>query len=590
MRKKSIIIFAAAAVFAVGMTVYGWAFVDSQIGEAVLTEETVAGSRKAAEGLTAGFRADSADLFHWINRFDYSSDQTESVFKMGEMARKTETLVYDEIRFNGWSTVPYETGLLPYGLLGGLQEKKIHAFYDEIQQKAVESGKEQKGKIKLRDYLDFYPVSFRFRFGTKMFDSNTALTGLKVYDETGKLSEEMGTDYDEDVELYTAFNSMFKIPVIDNEYQTYRVSKAEEYHPEIALGYETEIKKPLGRGEDAYAFDPVIVIQEETILDSRKWVHPDLSGKPAGEAAKEGEAGGEDAYFGKKASEYNLKNRMLFIVNNRTAKGDAVDVSRIGEGYGIYELPIEVTATATVREGKRSRVVPDPKPEIDQLKLVYPLDAEAEYVEMSLSADHRYLAVFSVKDGAYFVEMIDADHWTSGGIMEVFPASEKMTYAWGEDGTLALTNHEGFVAVLTKTADEERPYEVLYSGKEEKGFDEIFFDAEMVSKEHSYARYQYGIDSGLAIAAKDGRVALVQSLPAGDPKWGIRNAALACAIIDKSGVIYRGSLKNNIVDLEYELSDAEIRMIKDLRDGAAIEPVRNENWCKWGTSDRNEGK
>ncbi len=67
--------------------------------------------------------------------------------------------------------------------------------------------------------------------------------------------------------------------------------------------------------------------------------------------------------------------------------------------------------------------------------------------------------------------------------------------------------------------------------------------------------------------------ALVQSLPAGDPKWGIRNAALACAIIDKSGVIYRGSLKSNIVDLEYDLSDAEIRMIKDLRDGAAIEEI-----------------
>ena len=42
--------------------------------------------------------------------------------------------------------------------------------------------------------------------------------------------------------------------------------------------------------------------------------------------------------------------------------------------------------------------------------MVYPLDKDAEYVEMSLSGDHRYLAVFSVKNGTYFVELIDADN------------------------------------------------------------------------------------------------------------------------------------------------------------------------------------
>lgn len=51
---------------------------------------------------------------------------------------------------------------------------------------------------------------------------------------------------------------------------------------------------------------------------------------------------------------------MLFIVNNRTAKGAPVDVFQIGGGFGVHELPMEVTAT--VRKGKRSRVLPDPKP------------------------------------------------------------------------------------------------------------------------------------------------------------------------------------------------------------------------------------
>lgn len=60
MMKKSMILFAAAAVFAIGMTAYGWIFAWGQVGEAVLTEETTAGEREAAEGLVVGFRADSS--------------------------------------------------------------------------------------------------------------------------------------------------------------------------------------------------------------------------------------------------------------------------------------------------------------------------------------------------------------------------------------------------------------------------------------------------------------------------------------------------------------------------------------------------
>lgn len=578
MGKKSIGILALAAVLAVGTMAYCWHFADSRIGEAVLTEETIAGSRTAADGLTAGFRADAADQFHWTSRFDFSTGQTASSFQMGEMAKKTDTSVYDEIRFNGWSTVPYETRL-DYGPLDGLQEKKIQAFYDDAQQKAAGSGGEQKGKLRLQEYLDYYPVSFRFQFGTKIFDSDAALTGLKIYDAAGKLSAETGTDYDEDIGLYTALSSVLKIPVIDNEYQEYQIRGVEQYNPQTSLGYETEIEKPLGKGQDVYELDPILVIQEENVLDGRTWTHPDLSGGLSYGGGGDGRA--DDTYAGKSASAYNLKNRMLFVVNNRTAKGKPVDVSQLGQGYGIYELPVEVTATATVRNGKRSRTVPDPIPEIDQLKMVYPLDAEAEYVEMSLSADHRYLAVFSVKDGSYRVELIDADRWTSNGPMEVFPASENMTYAWGEDGTLALTNRQGYVAVLVRTETAEAPYEILYCGKTENDFDQVFFDAETAAKRNSRAVYQYGMDSGLAIAAKDGKAALVQSLPAGDPAYQIRNAALACAVIDESGILYWGSLKSNIVDLEYDLSDEEIRRIKDLQDSRAIEPVRNENWCRW---------
>ena len=584
--KKSIIIFVTSIALSAGMVIYGWAFVDSRVGEVSLTEETMAGNKAAADGLTVGFRADSADNLHWISSYDYNTDKTDSSFKRGEMTETIDASVYDDIRFTGWSTVPFSTRL-KCDRLEGLQEKKIQAFYNRIQHRVMETGAEEEGRIRLCDYLDYYPVSFRFQFGTKTFNSDSALTGLKVYDERNMLSPENISAYDDQLDLYEAFNNMFKIPVIENEYQEYKVSKIENYDYKTSLGYNTDIEKPLGKGKDFYEFDPIITIQEENIMDGKKWVHPDLSGGSSYEVGVGSEKGSQsdEAYVRRKASEYDLKNRMLFIVNNRTAKGVPVDVSQMAGGYGVYELPIEVTATATVKRGRRSSILPSPKPLSDELAMVYPLDEEAEYVEMSLSEDHRYLAVFSVKDGSYFVDLIDADSWASRGPVEVFPAAEKMAYAWGEDGSLAVTNHSGYIAVFTRTGDESRPYEVLYSGKAPDDLDKAFFGGETVTKKNTYARYKYGIEKGLAIAAKGGKVALVQNLLVGDPQLNMRTAALECAIIDKSGVIYRGRLKNNVVDLEYHMSREEIQAIRYLSGGAVmkltIEPVINENWCKW---------
>ena len=82
-----------------------------------------------------------------------------------------------------------------------------------------------------------------------------------------------------------------------NEYQEYRVVKAERDDDKTSLGYETEIRKPLGEGEDFYEFDPILVVQEENILDGKKWSHPDLSG------GLSYEAGGDEADSASEASE-----------------------------------------------------------------------------------------------------------------------------------------------------------------------------------------------------------------------------------------------------------------------------------------------
>ena len=95
--------FLTVAVLSIGIIVYGWTFVDKQVGGAVLIEETIIGDRSAADGLTVGFRADSADDLHWDNTFSYSTNTTISSFKRGEMEKKDDRVIYDNVRFTGWS-------------------------------------------------------------------------------------------------------------------------------------------------------------------------------------------------------------------------------------------------------------------------------------------------------------------------------------------------------------------------------------------------------------------------------------------------------------------------------------------------------
>ena len=516
MKMKSLMLLLMAAAVSVGVILFGFAFVNGQVGEVHLTEETLMGSRTAAEGIKVGCRVDAGDDLHWTVSYDFSSGETFLEFKRGEMETSIARSVYDDFRFTDGAGLPYTTRI-ENSVLEGLQNGKVQRFYDGLKVGAA-------GEIRLADYIDYYPLSFRFQFGVKIYNSGDMLTGLKFY-ESQHDGVNKASEYDEDVQLYVDLNRFFHIPIIETEYQKYQASK-DGVKVEAALDQDT----------DYYQFDPIIVLQEENLMDGETWEHPDLiKGKALG---KDGD------YAGKTADQYNLKNRLLFVVNNRTAKGASVDVSGIPGGYGIYELPVETRATASVRYGKRSSTVPNPKPLSDRLSMVYPLDEDMEYVEMTMSPDHRYLAVFFVEDGDYYVELIDADLWKKQGVFRMFKATEKLTYAWGEDGSLAVTNFRDEIAVFVKNPD----YQSMYQGTVPENFDDVFFD------------------QGLAVTAKNGRIAMVQNPMTGD----VREPELTCAVIDKTGILYWGMLNSNIKD-SGSIQDAKQRIV----------PVSSENWVKW---------
>ena len=577
--RKYIVIYVMIAALSVGTIIYGWVFVGDQIGNAVLSEETISGERSAADGLVVSFRADSGDDLHWMNRYDFTSSKTKSTFRRGEMEKTVDAVVYDDMRFTGWSTVPFYTQL-QYEELDGLQDKKINALYDRLQAQTLKDRKERKGSLKLADYLDYYPISFRFQFGEKVYNSNSMLSGLKSIEGKSKETMTEGLQaFSHDMALYRALNEKFRIPVIDNEYQEYSVAFAGEKNNKRDLRTQTKIRKPVGEGRDYYEFDPVIVLQQENIRDGKAWEHPDLDNA----YSRDEESDEEDA-AGKKATDYGLKNKLLFAPNNRTAGGKSVDTSEIEDGYGIYELPIDSNAAISIGKGRKNMMIPDPKPIIDELSFVYPLDEDAECVEMSMSADHRFLAVFSVIEEEYSVEIVDADMWETRFRSSIFPKSETLVYAWGEDGTLAASDLEGHIAVLTRTGEEEKPYELFYSGDAD-GVGRDLFSSKMVIKNNSYSRYDYGEDHGLAIAYDGDRVAMIQNSPVGDTESDLRNADLECAVIDRSGIAYMGHLRSSLVDIDYKMVSEDIKEIQEIaantKSPDIIKPVGNENRCGW---------
>ena len=574
---RSTIAFLLAAALSFGIIVYGFLFINTHAGKTALTEETISGSNEAASGLAVGFAVASDEDLHWNINYDYTTSETDSTFERRIIEVAEERSLYDDLRFTGWSTIPYSTRL-NYAPLEDVQNAEIHKFYDDIQKKVMDTGITESGEIRVKDYLDYYPISFRFQFGSKVYNSDDILTGLKIYDQRGKLIPENVTAYNSIVDMYVCLSNLFRIPVIDNEYQEYRVSKLDIYDNKTSLGYETEIARSVDNRKDYYEFDPIIALQEENIMDGIKWEHPDQS---EGLEYEAGEA--EDETETKTAADYGLKNRMLFIVNNRTAKGEPIDVSEIVEGFGIYELPIDTVPSATVRHGHRSEGLRNPIPLMDQLSMVYPLNSDAEYIDISISKDHRHLAIFYISDGYSYVEIIDADTWETCGTVKLFETAEVISYSWGEDGSLAITNNENALTVIA--GNDNGTYYSIYSGHAEKNLIEALFDIGENQKANYYGQHYCYNDSGLAVEVNDGKAALIQSILIGDDSINIRGPALECAVVDDTGLLYWGKLKSNLTDMDYGIKGTELKNQDSYYDEnilqLLIKPSGDSKTVKW---------
>lgn len=90
-------------------------------------------------------------------------------------------------------------------------------------------------------------------------------------------------------------------------------------------------------------------------------------------------------------------------------------------------------------------------------------------------------------------------------------------------------------------------------------------------------------------------------MDAGDGALGIRNPALACAVIDKTGVLYMGTLKSNLADLDFAMEPEDIAHMRGIlsenpeeesdskvMQKHLLKADEEENWVKWGDPKQQE--
>lgn len=165
---------------------------------------------------------------------------------------------------------------------------------------------------------------------------------------------------------------------------------------------------------------------------------------------------GRDA-FSISTSSVVAEDACYFYFSNRTYNGRLVDTSRIPGGYGIYVLPYGWVKAEDYHgydfyEGGDVFV--------DQLRVFYPIDPEAEILDLSLSDNQKTLLLHTAEKGKCLLTIISTETGEALQKLELGDYRENlMTEAICTDGALIVRIGESF-SVLVPQSDTE--WKLLY--------------------------------------------------------------------------------------------------------------------------------
>lgn len=279
----ALILSLAAGGYAAGKTV-------GQKDEVRIFEETIAGDPKAAEGITAHFggyicvKNSANSKPYWENTYTYGGEQNvkftyrEPNQVTEEESRRRNSLncsIYTYFDLQGFSEFFTEEN---DEILKEPFAENAEEYIRELRDSIPVNGSKY-AKIRVRDILDYY-IMEGFVYGGNKVNLNVDFTYLSMGGEIES----------EEARQWKAWQDFFKIPVLEEEYVAYQLSKGENGEIYVSADYGTP------EGKDAFYFNA------ETCET-------------------------EDAAY--------------FLFDAHTLNGNLVDTSLIPGGFGIYRIPFE---------------------------------------------------------------------------------------------------------------------------------------------------------------------------------------------------------------------------------------------------------
>lgn len=265
-----------------------------------------------------------------------------------------------------------------YGLQVAMKE-----LYDE-----TAPGTENSKDFYLKDYVEYYTFGFNVELPRKWEEVNreyydySYLWMHNLYEDIASL-EESGSNpaelkrlkrYLADME---AFQEFFKIPVLDTDVYTLAIAKDENglvtgmgessLHGGSGTGDIDIPDSPNVAGADSFNFHVFTAFEDEGCY---------LTFDPS------------------------------------TDNGNAVDVSHIPGGFGIYHF------TYDKKEGTLN---------LDTLQLVHPLDVNTRIVDMFMDARGENIMLITIKEENYHLSVIDRKTMT---LVDAFPLGDGESYLW----------------------------------------------------------------------------------------------------------------------------------------------------------------
>ena len=321
----------AATVLILSLAAGGYVLtrVSGQKDYAQVYEKTVAGDAKAAEGLTVNFGASvSQSGLTWKNTYCYGANG-ESKQKVEFLTSNPDRTAYEE---------SYQTSV-SFDIYGQFDLQSINALFYEKQEDLPPAGtltweaEDRKKEIKeilkmpftenaenyMKNLRDSIPENGEKEVGirVKELQNYYILSGWingsnEMLDlDFSSLTSNDGEDYElELAKKWKAWNDFFKIPVLEEEYMTFRLAK----------------------GSDGELF----VTTDYSITK-----------------------GGDD--FGFNVQSCDTEDASYFFFDAHSLNGRVVDTSLIPGGFGIYRMPHEAKNGKSVMEELKNVYRLDPK-------------------------------------------------------------------------------------------------------------------------------------------------------------------------------------------------------------------------------------